>query len=344
MLTTIHGAKDHRIFYKEAVSLKKEHYVTVIALGSENNRYTENDINVIEFKGILTPLNHLLNCFNALKTALHVDTDVYHCHEPSSLFLGCILKTLKNTKLVYDRHDYYPQLVKEKFEKMGFRSAAKIIESIESITEKAMICYFVDKLIVVDEEMYKSFPGSKIIHNYPTGIDGKIRDGKHFSYIGILDHRKIKESVQILKALIKKDNKITYSIAGNAFDKSLIPENETNIRYHGVIPHNQINNFLEKTSFGMCLYDKLPRYDKAVSTKTYEYIASGIPVIASRTLGNQFIEDLGLGIIIDPDNTKESVTAIEQAIPKCKEMSQKCLDMNFKWEEKTILLLYRGIK
>jgi len=343
MLTTIHGAWDHRIFYKEAESLKKEHSVTVIALGPENERQVENDINIIEFKGVLTPANHLLNCFKAFKTALKVDTDVYHCHEPSSLFLGCILKTLKNTKLVYDRHDYYPQLVKEKFENMGFKTIAKIIESIESVAEKLMVSIFVDKLIVVDKEMHKSFPGSKIIHNYPIGINGKIRDGKRFSYIGILDHRKIKESVQILKTLIKNDNEITYSIAGNAFDKSLIPENEMNISYHGVIPHNQINGFLEKTSFGVCLYDKLPRYDKAVSTKTYEYIASGIPVIASRTPGNQFIEDLGLGILIDPDNTKESVTAIEQAIPKCKEMSQKCLTMNFKWEEKMILLLYRGI-
>lgn len=344
MLTTIHGARDHRIFFKEAISLKKEHEVTVIALGPENNRCIENDINIIEFKGVLTPINHLLNCFKAFKSALKVDTDVYHCHEPSSLFLGCVLKILKNTKLVYDRHDYYPQLVKEKFENMGFKKAAKVIEAIEAIAEKLMVSIFVDKLIVVDEEMYKSFPGSTIIPNYPKGINGKTRDGKHFSYIGILDHRKIKESIQILKTLIKNDNKITYSIAGNAFDKSLIPKNEKNISYHGVIPHNKINDFLEKTSFGMCLYDKLPRYDKAVSTKTYEYITSGIPVIASRTPGNQFIEDLGLGILIDPDNIKESIAAIEQAIPKCKEMSQKCLNMNFKWEEDKILLLYGGIK
>lgn len=344
MLTTVHGARDHRIFYKESGSLKKWHEVTVIALGLKNKSCVESGINIIEFKGILTPVNHLLNCFKAFKLALKADTDVYHCHEPSSLFLGCVLKILKNTKLVYDRHDYYPQLVKEKFEKMGFKKAAKAIEAIESCAEKSMISVFVDKLIVVDEEMYKSFPGSTIIHNYPKGIDGKIRDGKHFSYIGILDHRKIKESIEILKSLIEQDDEITYSIAGNAFDKSLIPKNEKNISYHGVIPHNQINNFLKNTSFGICLYDKLPRYEKAVSTKTYEYIASGIPVIASWTPGNQFIEDSGLGILIDPDNINESISTIEQAIPKCKEMSQKCLNMNFKWEEDKILLLYRGIK
>lgn len=344
MLTTIHGAKDHRIYHKEAISLSKDHEVTVIALGDSNKTTEENGITIKEFKGILTPLNHLLNCTRAFSTALKTDTDVYHCHEPSSLFLGCLLKILKNSKLIYDRHDYYPQLVKEKFDKMGLCKISPLIKSIESLSEAAMIKLFVDKTIVADVEMGGSFVGSVPIHNYPKGLTGKVRSGKSFSYVGILDHRKIPESISIFNELIERDDNIKYSIAGNAFDKSLIPKNEQNIAYHGVIPHEKINEFLNETSFGICFYNKLPRYENAVSTKTYEYIASGIPVIASRTEGNQFIEENGLGILIEPDILFESIAAIEKAIPKCSEFSKNCLKMNYVWEEEKLLNVYRGLK
>lgn len=344
MLSTIHGARDHRIFHKEAVSLSKEHNLTVIALGEHDKKTVEHGINIIEYEGKLTPINHLINCANALKTSLFIKSDVYHCHEPSSLFLGCVLKMLKRSKLVYDRHDYYPTLVKEKFEKMGLNKISGTIEYMETLSENAMIKYFVDKLIVVDEEMDRSFCADAVIHNYSKGIKGTPRDGKNFSYIGVLDHRKLPESIKIFRELIKSDENIKYSIAGNVFDKSLIPDNEFNIEYFGAIPHDELTYFLNETSFGICFYDKLPRYENAVSTKTYEYIASGIPVIASRTYGNQFIEDYRLGVLIDPDNIEESVEIIKNAIPRCSEMSKNCLNTKYKWEEDKLLYLYRGIK
>jgi hypothetical protein len=44
-----------------------------------------------------------------------------HVHEPSSLAVGSALKLLCGTKVIYDRHEYYPRLIREKIESKGLK-------------------------------------------------------------------------------------------------------------------------------------------------------------------------------------------------------------------------------
>ena len=109
MLTTVHTARDHRIFTKEAKTLSSEHDVTIISIAwkMEGSKSTVDGINIIEYPGVLGYAHHPENCRKALMTALKYKFDVVHCHEPSSLFLGCVLKLVNGSELVYDRHEYY---------------------------------------------------------------------------------------------------------------------------------------------------------------------------------------------------------------------------------------------
>ncbi|MCK9576518.1 MAG: glycosyltransferase [Clostridia bacterium] len=346
MLSTVHGVHDHRIYYKEAVSLSKEHNVTVIAIDKSCNcgDVDNNCVLIRGFDGKISMKDHIPNCVMALASSLCYSTDVIHCHEPSSLFIGCIHKFLWGSKLVYDRHEYYQRLIGEKVKRLFKNNfMTKLAEKVESIAEKVMMVY-ADRIIVVDAEMSEQVRNDAIIHNYPEGLTWKLREGTNFGYVGIINHRKIPESVKIINELSKHIPEIKYKIAGMAFDRSDLPEDNNNVHYHGVIPHNTIQEFLADTSFGFCLYDKKPRYETARSTKTFEYIMSGIPVIASRTAGNQFIENNGYGILIDPDNIGESVKAILEAIPKCAEYSLNCKKAKFGWEEEKLLKLYEGLE
>lgn len=348
MLTTIHNAFDHRVFGKEARSLCEDHDVSIIAVSELVRGVTEysthDGIKIIEYPGELTPRGHIFNCFTAFIQGLTHPADVYHCHEPSSLFLGCLLKVVHGSKLVYDRHDYYPVLIREKIEKLGLGVLGAAVEFIESTAEKVMM-KFTDKIITVDEVMSRSVSSTNtVIHNYPTGITGKLRAGCTFGYAGILDHRKIMESIRIINELSSTVKSAKYKIVGRAFDSTLIPKNTDSINYCGVIPHEQITEFMSDVSFGICLYDKLPRYETAVSTKTYEYIALGIPVVASRTAGNQFIEDNGFGVLVDPDNLVEAVDIIRAVIPRCEEFSRNCLNAKFIWETEKLLNLYKELE
>jgi glycosyltransferase involved in cell wall biosynthesis len=265
-------------------------------------------------------------------------------HEPSSLAVGSALKLLCGTKVIYDRHEYYPRLIREKIESKGFKTLAGIVEYIETVSEKFMMENIADRVIVVDEEMGNQIKHNQIIHNYPTGYTRKVRSGCNFGYVGIMNLRKIPESVEIVRKLSEYVPEVRYKIAGMAFDKKDIPENCEHVTYHSIIPHCEVNKFLDEVSWGFCLYEKTERYETARSTKTFEYIMSGIPVIASRTAGNQFIEDNNYGILIDPDNIEESVKAIREAIPKCEEYSRNCLNAKFGWEEDKLLKLYKSLE
>jgi glycosyltransferase involved in cell wall biosynthesis len=320
--------------------------VTVVAVDKSCNcgDVDNNGVLIRGFDGKISMRDHIPNCALALANSLCYNSDVIHCHEPSSLFIGCIHKFLRGSKLVYDRHEYYPKLIGEKVKRL-FKSSfmAKLAEKVESIAEKIMMAY-ADRIIVVDAEMSEQVRNDAIIHNYPEGLTWKLRSGVNFGYVGIINHRKIPESVEIINELSKFVTGIKYDIAGMAFLKEDIPDDSETIHYHGAIPHDNVKEFLSDVSFGFCLYEKKPRYETAVSTKTFEYIMSGIPVIASRTAGNQFIEDNGYGILIDPDNIEESVEAIRAAIPKCEAYSRNCRNAKFGWEEDKLLNLYKSLE
>ena len=346
MLTTVHGVHDHRIYYKEAISLSKRYMVTVVAVDKSCNceDVDDNGVLIRGFNGKISMKDHIPNCLMALLTGLCYNSDVVHCHEPSSLFLGCVHKFLYRSKLVYDRHEYYPRLIGEKVKRVFKNNyIASIAEKVESVAEKIMMEY-ADRVIVVDAEMGAQVEHDLILHNYPEGLTWKLRSGVNFGYVGIINHRKIPESVKIVNELSEYIPEIKYKIAGMAFIKEDIPEDSEIIHYHGVVPHNKVGEFLSDVSFGFCLYDKKPRYETAVSTKTFEYIMSGIPVIASGTKGNQFIEDNGYGILIDPDNIEEAVEAIRVAIPKCEAYSRNCRNAKFGWEEDKLLNLYKSLE
>jgi len=350
MLTTVHGPYDHRIYHKEAKTLVEcgKYDVNVIALGTAVKALDSyrgiDGINIICYPGELKYSKHISNCFKAFLTGLVQKPDIVHVHEPSSLAVGSALKLLYGSKVIYDRHEYYPRLIRERFDARGLKKLANVIEFVETVSEKFMMENVADKVIVVDEEMGNQVKHNQIIHNYPTGYTKKVRSGCNFGYVGMMNLRKIPQSVEIVRKLSEYVPDVRYKIAGMAFDKTDIPENCEHVTYCGVIPHCEVNKFLDDVSWGFCLYEKTDRYETARSTKTFEYIMSGIPVIASRTKGNQFIEDEGYGILIDPDNVEESVEAIREAIPYCTEYSRKCLTAQFGWEEEKLLSLYKSLE
>ncbi len=57
---------------------------------------------------------------------------------------------------------------------------------------------------------------------------------------------------------------------------------ENHVRFNGVVSIEEINKLLQTVHLGIVPYLSDPFMNKALSTKTFEYIAAGLPVVASR--------------------------------------------------------------
>ena len=109
MLTTVHPPKDARIYHREANSLSKKYNVEIISPGNDIIKmYKEHGLTRLSSPFVMTKL---------LIRGYKTNADIYYCHEPGSLLLGVILKTVKN------QHDSHHLPVQK-----GIGEKQKIIE------------------------------------------------------------------------------------------------------------------------------------------------------------------------------------------------------------------------
>ena len=100
-VTSVHPPEDGRIFRKECVSLRKQGYdVTVVQQGES---YEKEGISILGFGEIEARRikRMFLTAKIAYKTALSVNADIYHVHDPE--LLPYALKLKKRGKIVPPR-------------------------------------------------------------------------------------------------------------------------------------------------------------------------------------------------------------------------------------------------
>jgi len=164
MISTTHLPLDSRIFYKEAKSLKKAGYeVTVIGNMNPKIREKIDDITIIGIDKKVDIRSYHSLIRELFNEAINVDAEIYHFHEPESIFIAIYLKIFKNKIIVYDIHEYYRDILPSMSiqRKFFFTFVLYFIEP--------LFCRYFDAIITVDEgiaKIYRKF--SKCVYPIPN--------------------------------------------------------------------------------------------------------------------------------------------------------------------------------
>lgn len=165
-VTSVHPAKDVRIFHKECRSLAKEYEVYLIA-PNVKDEIAEG----VHILGVSLPkgrLKRMLNLDAVYKKALEVDAAVYHFHDPELMRIGLRLKR-KGKKVVFDSHEDVPQqlLTKEYLPSWSKKPLSAIYAAIERRCLKQY-----DALISVTPSIVERLetinPRTVMVTNYPS--------------------------------------------------------------------------------------------------------------------------------------------------------------------------------
>ena len=370
ILTTIHSPFDTRLFSKEAKSLSKKNDVDIIAPSDEVINENVDGVNIITIPKIKSKLFHVFTIWRLLNAALRDDYDVFQCDGPGSLFVGVILKIIKRKKIIYDVRDYYPSLIAEND---LFPSILKpFIRFISAILER-ILCMFVDSILVVDEIMYLQYKkynhNVAIISNYPKfdmfhfeKHSGIIKKEKVIIYIGgLIKDKSIFECIQAIEKSKTNIPNIKIRFIGKFSDNKYKNDVELYIQQHslrqnvdflGWIPHEDTIEYLSMADIGIVILQSIPRYIIAVSVKLFEYMASGIPVIASNfPETRKIIEKWNCGILVDPTNIQEISDAILWLLEHPEEAKQmgengrRAVEETYNWEnmEKRLFEVYEEL-
>lgn len=144
-------------------------------------------------------------------------------------------------------------------------------------------------------------------------------------YLGVFDQRNIQITIEGLAIFRKKNPTVSihYNIVGYGkpeIEKKIketifLYEMENDVTYNERVPYDQIDYYLKKSSIGIVYVPVTSYYNYQPSTKLFEFILAGFPVLATATVENKKIVNDSNGILIDENPDAFSI-GLEQLYEK----------------------------
>lgn len=151
---------------------------------------------------------------------------------------------------------------------------------------------------------------TKILPLGAIEISGKAKKNDYIKllYVGTLFNRNIEETIYGLNSFISKTNvKIEYTIIGEGINneleelKSLVNKLglTQQVKFTGYVPQYKLSDYFDTCNVGVSFIPITDYYNFQPPTKTFEYLMSGLPTIATRTTENMQIITEQNGILIN---------------------------------------------
>jgi len=363
-LTTVHPPFDVRIFHKECKTLAKSGY-EVYLIAQHDKEEIVDGIHLIPLPIVRSRIRRMIYLpIRALKEALKLKANIYHFHDPELIPIGVLLKVFAKGKVIYDVHEDVPKQIMSKY--WIPKKLRGIISFIVNLGEKKFSFLF-DAIITATDDILKNFSfyrNAISIKNYPMlskflEVKGKEKKDDVFKIIYIGGLSKIRGISEVVKALEYVDsNKEVRLILCGKFSPIEYEKEVRNLKgfekvdYLGWLEPDEVVNKLVDVDAGIVCLHPITNYVTALPVKLFEYMAAGLPVIASNfPLWREIVEGNNCGICVDPLNPKEIAEAIKYLIEhpdeaqKMGENGKKAVLEKYNWEKESekLIKLYEDL-
>lgn len=320
-LTSAHPRYDTRIFIKMCSSLAtNKNYEISLVVADDKGDEVKNRVNIFDVGKKNGRLNRILKTTkNVYKKALEINSDIYHIHDPELIPVGLKLKKM-GKKVIYDAHeDVALQILSKSYMNIILRN---ILSKTFLIFEKFAFKKF-DYIITATLHIRDKFTiinqNCMDINNYPKleefDFDHNPKQKENaVCYIGsIAEVRGIKEIVRAMEFV----GDVKLLLAGDFREKNVEGEVKSYLGWSkveelGFIDREGIASVMNRSIAGLVTLHPIINYQDALPVKMFEYMASGLPVIASNIkFWQEIIEDAECGLCVNPMNPKEIADAIE---------------------------------
>lgn len=360
-LTSAHPDGDVRIFHKECVSLAKAGFDVSLILPNTTSRI-ENGVNIISFESNYKSRKERMTktVKEVLQYALALNADVYHLHDPELLKIVKVLKQ-KNKKIVYDVHEDLPrQILSKHWIPKPLRSITAFFTEIYENKIAKKCNGIITATPFIKERFIKINSNTIDINNFPiiseltTSTDYNEKNEPNICYVGGIT--KTRGIIELISSLPKTDCKLL--LAGNFLEENL-KDSITKLKGWeqvvevGYLTRKDVKELYQKSKMGIVTLHPIINYIDSLPVKMFEYMAAGLPVIASNfPLWKTIIESNNCGICVNPLSTNEISTAINKIIntpslaKKMGENGKKLVIEKYNWEieEKKLIGFYQKLK
>jgi len=329
IISTVHIALDNRIFYREAISLKKAGYqVALIAV--HNQQETFQDIEIIP----LPRLRRVLRPFlwgKVIRLALSTKASIYQFEDPELLFISPVIHLLSGRPVIYDVLESTADFIEIKDD------VPKIIRYFLSWMFRWLepfLARFQSGLLFADDQIAKTFqqvqcpkttlfnfPEQSFLENASRATQNPNPRQSMVLYLGGLKRaRGTSLMLQAFQQVLGSVPNAQLFLVGPFAPKSLEDEIRVEIDRRkmtssviitGAVPFAEVGEYLSQASVGWIPFMPIPKYQKNIPTKLFEYQSYAIPVVSSDLLSIQpFIQNRKTGLLVKADDPDAHAGAI----------------------------------
>lgn len=353
-LTSAHPRNDTRIFVKQCRSLVTHGYDVTLVVADGNGDEYKDGIKIIDVGKLHGRLNRMFKTTRLVfNKAAALNADIYQLHDPELIPIGLMLKRL-GKKVVFDSHEDVPkQLLSKPY--LG-RASLRVLSSVFSIFER-FACIRFDGIIAATPRIRDKFilinPHTVDVNNFPLigELDAAIPWAEKHNEVcyvgGIGAIRGIKEVVRASEFL---QSSARLNLVGCFSEPSVEEEVKsypgwTRVNEFGFLDRYGVRDVMGRSVAGVVTFLPFPNHMDSQPNKMFEYMSSGIPVIASNfPCWREIIEGNNCGLCVDPLDPKAIAMAIDylvmnQDVAKCMgENGKKAVQEKYNWPVQAVKL------
>jgi len=334
-LTSAHPRYDTRIFVKQCRTLARHGHEVILVVADGHGDELRDGVRIVDAGkreggarggragALAVRLDRMLSTTRRVAArALAFDADAYQLHDPELLPAGLRLRRA-GMRVVFDAHEDVPtQLLDKPYLAPG---AARVIAGLYARYER-YACARLDGLLAatphIRERLAHCNARTVDVANYPLPEEFSPERSwvarTEICYVGSISAiRGIREMVQAC-ALLRTPARL--ALAGSFADPALarnvaLLPGWTRVRALGHLDRAGVGRVMENAFAGLVTLLPTASYRDALPVKMFEYMAAGIPVIASDfPRWRAIVEASDCGLCVDPRDPAAIAAAIDRLV------------------------------
>jgi glycosyltransferase involved in cell wall biosynthesis len=348
---------DPRIFWKECRSLAAAGFpVTLVAPAAPGG--VMDGVTMRAISARRSRLSRMLfGPWEALRAGRAAEGRVFHLHDPELLSVGWVLKAI-GCRVVYDAHEDVPRQVLAKY--WIPRWMRGVVGKVVGVVERLSVKLF-DGVVVATPTVGERFrtAATVLVRNYP--IHQEFGPGLPYrerplavTYVGVLVPERGLWTMLEAAPLLRKANKATLVLAGRFGSAELERSARAHpgwpsVDFRGWLGRTAVTELLGTSRVGLVPLHPTPAYRTSLPVKMFEYMAAGVPVVASDfPLWRGIVEATGCGVLVEPGDAgrlAETIGALLSDPVAAEAMGRRgrqAVQREYSWEEeaRTLVAFY----
>lgn len=363
-VTSVHIPLDSRILYHECRSSAMRWRTVLVCRDHDGAREVEG-VEIRPIPKARGRIARLLTVNAVVEAAERVGADLYHFHDPELLPAMADLAARTRKPVIYDAHEHYPDAMDQKsWIPVSLRpAAARWADSVERKRVPSMAA-IITADVALEQRFSEMHPRVVRLDNYPPlALFGEPHSRTSTSpvllYVGSVSAvRGFFDMIDVIRRVRLEHQGAKLVVYGRPAEDVASRLHETlaslpsdAVEMRGPVPYGDLPAVLADATVGLSLLKPHPKYEKNVSMKVFDYMAAGLPYVASDFAPLAEATGGAGGILVPPGDSKAAAGAVLDLLrhpAQLREKSQegrRVIERGLSWEtvEPRLIALYEDL-